>query len=87
VAKTGEYEVFQKDALATTSGYGNHVHTYTTTVDGTASFGELALLHPQPCLASVVCKTGGTVFRMDCAAFRALVTGAVDKKRKSSISK
>jgi len=83
VAKSGEYDVLLKDALVSSPGLGPCVHTYTCT-ESLPSFGELSLLHPQPCAASVVCKKPGTIWRIACTPFRSIVAAPVaDERRKS----
>jgi len=84
VAKSGEYEVLLKDPCDRKPGLGPCVHTYTCT-DAMPSFGELSLLHPQPCAASVTCKLPGVVWRFARQPFRAIVATQVNEERKKSV--
>lgn len=75
IAKSGVYDVHLKDPLSKPDDLGPVVHTYTTVHDDgdhgdCTSFGELSLLHPQPCAASVICKEAGTVYRLAKHPFR-----------------
>jgi len=84
IAKSGEYEVLLKDPVDKKAGLGPCVHTYITT-DAMPSFGELSLIHPQPCAASVSCKKEGIVWRIAKHPFRAIVTTGVTEERKKSV--